>query len=143
MEKYDMESILSIVDEIFSDSKMKLSEYIRWTSDCNGFFYRTSYCRKDYPIDNFYMGWNYANMLVISFASETPYTPFAASFKEWNGLMLTNLKMQLCPCIKEDVVEQIEQNMGLGYLTYRVIDLNARKDVTSDYKVDSELYIVE
>lgn len=140
---FTMDKILPIIDEVFSDSKMKLSEYIRWTSDCNGSFYRTCYCKKNRPIDNFYFGWNDADMLVISFFSETPYSPYAASFKEWKGVRLTNLKMQICPCVKENVIEKIEVNMGLGYLTYHVIDLKARKDVTSDYVVDPEPYTEE
>lgn len=127
-----MDNILPILDEIFlPDENGIFSWYVRWTSECNGDFYRTCYRRLSEDIADHYYGYKKATHIVVAF--ETPFSREGLGFESSGSEQLTKLKMQLCPISEQYIDETIQWNLDLQYPYYRVIDLLNRKDVTDKY----------
>ena len=131
---FTMKDILPILDEVFTPQTNEFSEYVKWTSDCNGDFYRTCYHKKDTPIRNHYDGWQTATHIVIAFSESTPYSRDKLGYELEHNIEATKLKMQLCPLPEEHIRECIEWNKSMDYPTYKVINLLERKDVTDNFK---------
>lgn len=134
--QFSLDNIYPILDEVFPTGTISFSEYVKWTSECHGNFYRTCHKKMDEPAKERYDGWNTATHLVIAFAGTKDYDPLLVSFRPQNeneALLETGLKMQLCPTTKENVVEEAKWNIMMNYQKYRIIDLINRKDVTSNF----------
>lgn len=137
MSGFTMSQILPILDEVFTPETTDFSEYLKWTSECNGDFYRICYRKLEEPIKEEYLGWVNTTHIVIAFDSSTPYSRDKLGFKLKCSVELTKLKMQLCPVAGQDVKEAIQWNIDMGYPTYKVIDLVSKKDVTDNYPIEN------
>lgn len=122
-EKITLYQVLEMLDKIFTPNTTEFSDYVKWTSDDNGFL-RTCFCKKSKQLENrkipkdciyiivsFDKPFN-QNNLICSWTDE----PF--EFEE------TITKMQISFDVSKDSIESdIEWNFGMGYMHCYVIDL--------------------
>ena len=122
MKLYD---ILSVLDTVFTPNTSEFSDYVKFTSDDNGFL-RTCFCKKNYLLENRNISKNCTHVVV---ACEFPFDrknlvckwviyPF--EFEK------TMLKMQICFSSKESLEDDVEWNYEMGYKYCYVIDLQRK-----------------
>ncbi len=119
--------VLGILDELFTPNSTLFSDYVKCTSDYNGGFLRTCYCKKskiqgDRRISDdlncvvLGMSMPFDKDKLITYHAKTPFE-FEA----------TLTKMQVCFTVKEDVDDEVEWNQELGYSYCYIIDLNSKE----------------
>ena len=130
---FTMDRILPILDDIFTPGSTRFSDYLRWTCECHGDFYRTCHCKRNAPIKDTYDGYKKATHIIVAFSRSTPFSIDRIGYEPWMDMESSKLHLQLTPAVEAAIEDAIQWDIDLGYPHYRVIDLVTKVEVTKDY----------
>ena len=127
MKMYEM---LSILDNVFTPDTTEFSDYVKWTSDDNGFL-RTCFCKKSRVLRDRNIPKDCTHVIVGCDSEFNKADLICKWVDDPFEFMSTVLKMQICFTVKdkEAIEDEVDWNHGMGYKFCYLVDLRSKSIV--------------